>query len=203
LAKLPIFLTTRDGRTTPQSAIAAAMASLRLERTPVPITSHGPGQACSYNKMLYEARNIFGENKLRALWIEDDILIEPDETTVNGIVELITKADQENWNIVAPYYVWDNRLVIDYHHMSGVPMAYSLEEVRALPKFAEVEMAGLGFYYGDIFCDYEFWEGLSNDLPNHRYTGVDWIYFTEKKIKLRHYPLSIRHMKTQILESVV
>jgi hypothetical protein len=208
---LPVFITTRDGRSIPYSVITVCAAVFRMNRPLVPFTNHGPGQACSYNSMLRGARKVLGKDKVKALWIEDDIVLMPSEHNILGLVELITEADKNDWNIVAPYFVTPDTYYLDYNHIRtdennipiGAPIGYTLEEVKALPKFAEIDIAGLGIFYGDIYLDYEFYEGLHDDFPNRKYTGLDWIYYTEKKIPLRHYPLSVMHMKTRMLESVV
>ena len=76
---------------------------------------------------------------------------------------------------------------------------FGRDEIRDLKPFERIQgLAGLGFYYGDLFIDYAFYEGTYNGkdrfgLPS--YSGIDWNYFLDNQIDLRHYPLMIVHEK--------
>jgi FkbM family methyltransferase len=83
--------------------------------------------------------------------------------------------------------------------------SYTVAEIRALKPYQAIEgLAGLGFYYGDIFLDYVWYEGLYNGqtargLPS--YSGIDWNYFLDNNIHLHHYPIIVLHEKAKMFSN--
>ena len=146
-----------------------------------------------------------GKRFSRVLWIEDDIALNPGQAM--ELARAIMKADENGWNLVTPYctgfrdggeYNWV--YFKNPNEATGeIGRPFTEEEIQALMPFEEIHaLGGLGFYYGDLFLDYVWYEGTYNGhdrfgLPS--YSGIDWNYMLDNRLALRHYPVSIAHEK--------
>ena len=201
------FFPSHDGRTLLPTLMTIVDVAEKLKVPLIPTTNGGLGQACSLNSMLYatKSRNPFLPDKIRGFWIEDDILL--DVSQADEIAEMVKVAEAKQYNMVAPYATTiaeNTPLFYAYVHNSTDPAryggdAYTNEEIKALKPYDKIDgLAGLGFYYGDIHLNYVFYEGTlrghtKTGIP--QWSGIDWNYFMDNKIELRHYPIKIIHIK--------
>ena len=216
---IPMFFPSHDGRSMHGTIQTLNLVSVILQRPLLTTTCQGIGQAVAMNGMLrsfdasvrrmgiedalVERRN--GLRVTRALWVEDDI--EFVHSQAGEIARMITEADKHNWNMVVPYstgfrdsgeYNWVYFKKPDKKKgIIGRP--FTEPEIQSLRPFDRINgLGGLGFYYGDLFLDYVWYEGTFNGrdrfgLPS--YSGIDWNYFLDNDIDLRHYPITILHEK--------
>lgn len=218
-AALPVFLPSHDNRSMLQTIMTVNHIGLFLQRPIITASCGGLGQAVAMNGMvrnfqamcarvpdygyLVKKHPVNGKSYTRALWIEDDIELAPGQAS--EIANMITKADELGLNIVTPYstgYRDDGQLNWVYFKKpqgDEIGRPYTAEEIRALQPFDKVDLGGLGFYYGDIYLDYVWYEGTYNghdrfNLPS--YSGIDWNYFLDNNVELSHYPIFVRHEKT-------
>ena len=214
---LPAFFPSHDRRCLLSTIQTVNEVSLILKRPLVPETTGGLGQAVSMNSMVraFQAKversglsDIItgekGRRKTRGLWIEDDIGLF--QVQAEEIARMILTADEHGWNMVTPYATGFrddqefNWVYFKMPHGGEIGRPFTEDEIKALKPYDELDgLAGLGFYYGDIFTDYVWYEGTYNGkdrfgLPS--YSGIDWNYFLDNGVKLRHYPISILHEKT-------
>ena len=220
---IPVFYPSHDGRSMHSTIQTINMMSVSLHRPLWTTSTGGIGQAVAMNGMVLNFKNTlkkFGmENMIekrdigdgktadvfRVLWIEDDIIL--DQRQAVEIGQMITKADENGWNIVAPYttgfrdggeFNWVY-FYLPNKETGEIGRPFTEDEIRALKPYDPLNgLAGLGFYYGDLYLDYVWYEGTYNGrdrfgLPS--YSGIDWNYFLDNKVALRHYPLLISHEK--------
>lgn len=217
---LPVFLPSHDKRSMLQTIQTVNNVSLFLGRPIFSNTCGGLGQAVAMNglvqsfkgacKRISEYSNLIDERGVaRGLWVEDDIELITGQA--EEIAAMIVEADKHGWNIVAPYttgYRDDGELNWVYFKKpegDQIGRPYTEEEIVALQPYEAVDLAGLGFYYGDIYTDYVWHEGSYNGtdrfgLPS--YAGIDWNYFLDNRIQLRHYPIVIMHEKPMSLGNI-
>lgn len=190
---IPVFFPSRDNKAM-SATVATILLSIMKEGEQFAFfTCGGIGQAVAINQMCENARKVLKQTKVRAFWIEDDILIEPTMAVVNKIKNSRQTADQEGYNLVAPYKIANGRWT--YFHDENKP--YSDKEILAMHDFDPVDLAGLGFYYGDIDLSYVWHEGKPNKWS--KYGGIDWNYFNDCNIKLRHLGINLFHQKDMLL----
>jgi phage FluMu protein Com len=246
---LPAFFPSHDGRCKVSTILTAVETALCLGRPLMTESTTGLGQAVAMTGMVQTFRSELRANgapikdgqKVRGLWIEDDIILSPSDG--QEIAKMILKADEKGWNIVAPYAtglrdisdslrdpilkapvekrkcphcrkIYEEKVAKTenwtYFHMpqkeGEIGGPFTLEEIRALKPYDRIYgLAGLGFYYGDIYLDYVWYEGTYNGrdrfgLPS--YSGIDWNYFLDNHVELRHYPLRIAHEKPTTYDNV-
>jgi hypothetical protein len=223
--QLVAFFASHDGRVLQPTTLTVISVSEQLERPLVSFVSAGLGQAVSLNAMLWMFKRMVASQKggspfdvhgkVRALWIEDDIML--DVAQAPEIAEMIRVADQNHYNIVTPYSTGhDDRgepcphcgrtgedSWVYYHQPNDktgeIGRPFTLKEIQALKPYDRVDgLAGLGFYYGAINTDYAFHEGEYNGRDRFgapSWAGIDWNYFLDNRTELRHYPVSILHDK--------
>ena len=217
---IPAFFPSHDGRTLHVTIQTLSMVSQALQRPLMTSTTGGIGQAVAMNGMvrsfdntlknmgldsLIEYRGRKKERVVRVLWVEDDIFLDPGQAV--EIAYMIRKADQNNWNMVAPYttgfrdggeFNWVY-FKMPNQKTGEIGRPFTEDEIRALKPYDPLNgLAGLGFYYGDLYLDYVWYEGTYNGhdrfgLPS--YSGIDWNYFLDNNIQLHHYPLVVGHEK--------
>jgi hypothetical protein len=207
LKPLVVFFPSHDTRIIMSTLFTVVNIAHYLERPLLPYTNKGLGQAVAINGMVLTFKRETGRTGIqRALWIEDDIIL--DMGQAGDLARMIKHADENSYNIVAPYSTGINgdtgeKNFVYYKFPEGneIGRPFTLEETRALKPYDLIHgVAGLGFYYGDVNLDYVFHEGDYNGkdrfgLPS--YAGIDWNYFLDNKIELRHYPVRITHEKSQ------
>jgi len=216
---LPAFFPSHDRRILLQTERTVSKIEGILQRPLISETCGGIGQAVSMNGMVrfWSAKversglpgiitGEKGHRKTRGLWIEDDIGLA--EVQAEEIALMITEADRHGWNMVAPYatgfretgeFNWVY-FKMPNEETGEIGRPFTEDEIRALKPFDELHgLAGLGFYYGDIYVDYIWYEGNFNGRDRFgfpSYGGIDWNYFLDNHIELRHYPVVIYHEKT-------
>ena len=219
------FFPSHDGRTLTGTTLALTQVARILDRDLMTFPGREMGQAVAINSMVQSFRYAFFNEQgrqmklqgiYRALWIEDDILISAAQA--REIAEMIVKADENHWNIVAPYSAGlvettpcptcgqntdDNWT---YYHFPDketgeIGRRFTLEEIQALKPYDPIDgLGGLGFYYGDVNTDYVWHEGDCKGQDRDgmpAYSGIDWNYYLENNIVLRHYPIVIYHDKSR------
>ncbi len=193
---VPICCVNRDGKVAGPTLWLLTVACIELQRIPLYFSVSGTGFLKGLNSMVESLKQAFpGRETVRAIWFEEDIFIEPNERNQNLLKQGFSKADENNWNLVSNYHLFmgtqngQMKFTNSYFHKSPL-MSYSDNDVRTLQPFDIVEMAGLGFYYGEVSLNYSFHEsGGVNDV------GADFWFHADHNHTLRHLPLSIQHWK--------
>ena len=171
-----------------RGAVAMTLMSLIhvariLKREVVYIQGDYKGYVFAVNNLFHNAKKVLHENITRGMIIEDDIYFSnPDK-----LIDAIKTADENNWNIVAPYRVPGGLWTI-----TDDEGAYTDERKNKLKDWDVVKLAGLGFYYGDIPLDYEFTEV-------GKYQGHDLNFYNDNNIELRYVDFGLKHIKTVML----
>jgi hypothetical protein len=144
-------------------------------------------------KEVLEKHNIGHGPVVRALWMDDDMLI---DEPLGRVVEAIKKAEELHANIVANYkIIWTGQKIINALGLAstidGKGDAYfatdeQLEKLKNFEKLPPGSHCGLGFYYGDLPLDYKF---------HYDTKAEDVHFFQENKIELTYVDLLLRHDK--------
>lgn len=192
LKTFPILTPSASYRGAPAMTIMCLVQAARiLKREVIYIEGTYKGYAFAITQLFSNASKILGTDKVRGMIVEDDIYFNnPDK-----LAEAIKKADENGWNLIAPYRVpdRDNEGNLSWlWTISDGEGAYTDSEIKKLKDYDEVQNGGLGFYYGDIPLDYKFRE-------EGKYKGHDLNFYHDNQIKLRYVDLGIRHIKTVML----
>ena len=131
-------------------------------------------------------------NTLRGFMVDSDIRWDASEN--EKIAQEVRKADQEGYSFVVPYRIRDNTSLLSptvdtdpvvYH---AIPIAVYFAEWK---NYQPADVAGLGFYYGDLPLDYQF-----------RFTeyGEDMNFFLDNRIKPKVVKtINLFHVKKMLL----
>jgi hypothetical protein len=194
----PILCVTRDE----QGAVATTVATIYsalfcLRKTPHYIQTGALGYAKARTNLSKEARKAYGTDKVRGFLLDDDVRL-LDQKALEKVIKI---SDQNGWNVVAPYRTKSGRFSIvrtcPPKPSGTVTEMITQEDLAKIKPYDEIEMAGLGFYYGDIPLDYEFHEG-------NPYTGEDLNFFHDNPwIHPRLAPLYLEHLKVLPLEGAM
>lgn len=186
----PILCVTRDEHGAVAATIATIYSALySLRKTPHYLQTGALGYAMSRTKLSREAQQVYQTNRIRGFLIDDDVRL-VDQKALQKVIQI---ADQRKWNVVAPYRSKAGRFSI----LKKIPPLASGTSTEMLTEadlakikpYDEIELAGLGFYYGDIPLDYEFHEG-------NPYTGEDLNFFYDNpELHPRLAPLYLEHLK--------
>jgi hypothetical protein len=133
----------------------------------------------------------------RGFLLDDDVVVQDTEQ----LVKVMRQADQEHWNVVAPYLTTigegEDRLtsIAKFISNNGAGMSsrlLSIKELREVQVWDRVDAAGLGFYYGDIPLDYSF------HADGKPFDGEDLNFFWDlrEKLQIRLAPIHLKHLKT-------
>ena len=177
-----------------QGAMGRSIATLyntfyALGKQPLYLQSAGAGYAAVRSASFELTQQVFqGRTTLRGLLLDDDIWV--DDSV--GLGEIITIADENGWNIVAPYMLADKSMSILTPPVgdSEYPHRMTVEEVADLEEYSKIWAAGLGFYYGDLPLEYKFHEG-------NPWAGEDLNFFCDNpQLETRVAPMRVLHAKT-------
>ncbi len=98
-----------------------------------------------------------GVEKFRGLFLDSDIFIDK----ADQVADAIRVADENHWNIVAPYRQADSLKSMSVFKkpdaLDGADYHIYDKDLAEMEDYAEVDSAGLGFYYGDIYTKYSFY----------------------------------------------
>lgn len=174
-------------------------------------TFEGARTACLLQlKEELDSKGIEHGPTVRALWIDDDVLI---DEPIGRVSEIIRKSDELGANIVANYRIpWKGQMIVNAIGIAdgnGNPHFASNEQIAALKNFDMLPMgshSGLGFYYGDVNLNYAFhydhatYEEISKaksfaDMPH----AEDVNFFLDNKIQLSYVDIKLRHEKIMLL----
>jgi hypothetical protein len=189
-------LLSYDGRATPETVMNLTVAILFSNKSPVFSHTWG-GTGASWGRTLV-FKGLREHGKGRGFLIDYDIVFPA--TSLRKLVDAMKEADDRHLNIVSPYWI-PKKDVCDpmkpkdgfpsYFHKDGT--AYSLEEIWKLKDWQRVEMAGLGFYYGDLDPSYEFREQVKNKVGGN--SGEDFSFFVDNKIVVNHVNFNLSHLR--------
>lgn len=179
--RLPILVPSQNFRgAVGMTCMSLFQVSRLLKREISYIEGTYKGYVFAMNNLFAHAKQFLGASKIRGLIVEDDIYFcNPDKCA-----EAILKADEMNWNFLAPYKQPGGEWVV-----ADDNGCYNNERFSNLKDWDVVPMGGLGFYYGDINLDYKFTE-------NSKYQGHDLNFYYDNKIELRIVDLGLKHIKT-------
>lgn len=183
MTPIPLLIVSREmapakGK---ETLLTLVLASQILNRPIHPFFGYGQGHAVYMNELVKSAFATLQKTKVKMLYIEDDILIPSSQA--HQIALSITEADTKDWNMTTNYKLMDGRNVI--HHKDGT--SYTDTEIDRLKFGDKIDLAGMGFYYGDFWTDYRFHEG--------DYSSIDWTFFKDKEVELHYSPILCQHVK--------
>lgn len=147
-------------------------------------------------KKIMDASGIEYGDKVRTLWMDDDLMFKSPYTEV---VNAIKQADKNNWDITANYRLaWEGT---SYVNSIGLPTAdpekYKLvsdEEIAKWPdgmELPEGTVNGFGF----VYC----WTPIDYVFHFDRNIGEDFNFFRDTKMKLHYSNLKLLHKKSVLL----
>ncbi len=142
------------------------------------------------NLILQQLRRKFPElSALPVLWVDSDIIIPAGQS--HAIADAIRWSEAHRAPVVANYPMADGRSVLIAERETGAH--YTEDELRRLPDFAEVGMAGFGFLYIEQPLSYAF---------HADYIGEDIHFWMDHPDVRPHLAKHIRlqHRKTVVLE---
>lgn len=131
-----------------------------------------------------QLRATFKQDVIRAIMIDDDILIGDQQKLIDGI----SMADMWGWNFISPYRTKDGKVVLCKDNGDMMTQAEYLE----VKPWDQVANGGLGFYYGDLPLNYHFYEGG----VGAKHAGEDLNFFSDNpQLKIRALDLDLIHVK--------
>jgi len=119
-----------------------------------------------------------GAEKWRGIFYQSDVLILPQ--TAKDLAEAIQKADKYKVGFAVPLKMVTGKWNVD----DGL----TDEQYVAMKNWTKIRTCGYGFYYGDLFANYQYHEG-DNGI------GEDWNFFLDNKINLYAVKLPFGHVK--------
>jgi len=203
---LPYLVVSRDMRSITLTTASVFRAAQLLHRDVLLASRGGMGLTFARTQVFRMVQKHLGVDNIRGLMVDDDIVV----SDARKLKEAIESADLYNYNIVSPGRILTPGCPA--HDMNAVERAslectcytqymhnrppdfprYTAEEVKALAPLDKVELAGLGFYYGELPLSYSFKE-------QGKAWGEDLCFFLDNDLPLRHVDLGIRHLKTVLL----
>jgi hypothetical protein len=212
-----VLLPSRTRQFFINTALILAEVHHDLDKLLLMIPSGAPGgfaavrQGCVDKlKETLDEKGIAHGPVVRALWLDDDILI---DEPISRVSAAIKKADEIHANIVANYRIpWHNDTIVNSIGLpgpDGVPHFATSEELAALKNWQQLpprSHAGLGFYYGDVPLDYKYHYDYASkedqlkakswfDLPK----AEDVNFYYDNKITLTYVDLTLKHDKHVLL----
>jgi len=153
-----------------------------MGKLPIYIHASCAGYARVRTSSFQEARKYVDSDVVRGFLIDDDILI----SDMHMLYDAVEMADKYRWNIVAPYRTKHNHICL----CNEAGDMLTTDDFSKLQPYAEIPLAGLGFYYGDIPLNYEF------HADGKPFAGEDLNFFYDnKQLKPRVAPLPLKHLK--------
>ena len=200
---LVILIPSRDGRAFVDTVAALCLAAASLKKEPLIVCCDGLTYWDARNNVIAKlARhlknfNIKHENIIRALWVDNDILI---QESVDMLTMHIVWADTNDCNIVANYKTtWGpgqvaNTIMFSNQDGTGTYRNVTDEELEGLSdRTPQIGMVGgLGFYYGNVPLDYEY-----RIYPP--YMTEDICFYCDNKVYLTYLPIKLLHSKQVFL----
>ena len=180
---VPVICPTRDE----QGAVARSVAVLwnvifGTQRLPCYVHASCYGYDRVRTSSFQEARKYVDADVVRGFLIDDDILL----TDEDALFDAVKIADQNHWNIIAPYRTKHNHICV----CDETGTMLSIEQFSKLGPYANVPMAGLGFYYGDIPLTYSF------HADGKPFAGEDLNFFYDNpQLKPKVAPIPNKHLK--------
>lgn len=186
-----------DGRTCPETLVTI-LEALRINKK-FPLFNHiwGGIGASSSRTRVFNLFKAFGKG--RGFLIDYDILMSP--LMQVQLASTMQIADEKGWNVVSPYFLPKTEVNNPtyptagrssyFHKAENGGKVYSDEEMAKLKDWDEVELAGLGFYYGDIDPNYKFREIGTGD-------SEDFAFILDQNLTLHHVNLNTAHLKSAI-----
>lgn len=182
---IPVLMPTSSGNADVGTVVTLYTAIQSYKRFPLFITSNNKstvGARTYLFKVLKEANKQynFKENCIRGFFIDSDIVISSVE--IENLVKEMQKADEQNYNFIIPYNFPSGETDI----LKRDRTKYHTNE--KLPEFTQD--AGLGFFYGDLVLDYEFYN------TNMRSEDVNYLHDNFKLTDVRvNTDIKIYHKK--------
>ncbi len=146
--------------------------ALLMNKTPEFIWGVGTNICGGRDLILKLAKEKISSSSCRMLWLDSDVWI---RTPPEELATYLKEADENNYNIVAPYRRSDKQGTLS--SVGNDDGVYYWDALNTLQQYSPVTWAGLGFYYGITPLDYKFY--MSGDLSE------DYHFFKDNKIELR------------------
>lgn len=162
---VPVVITS-DSSQTVAVTLKAVLESVYLEnKIPALFVSDATGLIMGRNANQLKLKEYYGDKTIRGYYLDSDVMY---SGTSDYLKELTEKHDQNGTNFILPYKsktgmwnVWNtrNERITDIKDVIGKRIGY----------------AGLGFYYGNIFPDYEFL--MTKGKSHYEVVGEDVNFF--------------------------
>lgn len=182
-AYLPLITPTRDNTMDDQLTLNLISVAQKLGKEYVRVTATAStihaARTEGFTMLKLSAYNSLGYKDLesaRGFMVDSDIRW--DGTENDKIAEEARKADEKKYNFVVPYRIKGDVSILiktvntepqSYHRVS------TQQYVSEWENYQECDVAGLGFYYGDLPLNYKF-------NFDHGY-GEDMNFFLDNKVR--------------------
>ena len=147
--------------------------------------SSSEGIALNLWSQIQKTAEILGVRTWRGILMTEDIYIPQSEA--QNLANAIYLADKNKINFVVPF-----KLVTG---LWNVDAGLTDEQYGKMESWTKIKTCGLAFYYGPVYADYEWWEGVKKGI---RY-GDDNNYIRENKLEIYAVKLRMGHVKEMIL----
>jgi len=186
---VPYLIPTPDYKAVAETISKINIAILYSGKVPLSFIGAGnmmiPEARTDMLKQFYDKlENQIGvQGEARGFMLDSDIFL---HNEAQDIIEMMNYADAHNYNVVANYHASDftNLIFKDSNHKR-----ISNPELEALDEWAEVESAGLGFYYGRLPKGYVYRSSKDASEDINFFRDNDLRPHLCKKIRLGHLKL--------------
>ena len=191
---MPIVICTPDERSVAITIKELTEIGYLIGKNPALFVSSQTGILQARQTSLQQVKNYFTSTP-RGFIIDSDVWL---QSTTDETIKYIKRADDEHCSFVGGYLEPTGIVALQVKRGEQITQ----EQYKTIPDWSPVELAGLGFYYGDIPLDYTF--KFDANIVTGGGFGEDFNFFNDhpqfntklaKGIKLAHMkyvPLVIR-----------
>jgi hypothetical protein len=195
---LPMLTPTRDNTMDDQLTLNCISIAQMLKKEYIRVTATAStihaarSEAFRLLKKSIKEQLGYDVSNVRGMLVDSDIRWDGSENS--RIVEEMKKADEGKYNFVLPYRIRDEVSILS-KTVNTNPQAYHripiMQYLTEWENYKDADVAGLGFYYGDLPLDYVF---------HFTDYGEDMNFFLDNNIKPKVVnSINIFHVKKMLL----
>ena len=183
---MPIIIATPDARAVATTIKILIEAAYEAKKTPLLLVLTQSALMNARQAGFEKLKEYFSKNP-RGFIVDSDIEI---ISASKNLLYYIKKADKENCSFVSGYYTLQGITDIMLHYPSTVKP----EEYIKIKDWEKIDVAGLGFYYGELPLSYKFKYDAQPD--NKTGMGEDFYFFKDNKFNVKLAKnISLGHIK--------
>jgi len=198
-----LIVPTSSGKAEINTLWRLAMLPQLLGRHFFPVTVTGKGVTQARTHVLEQLKHKLDQGKIehngkvRALWWDDDLIIDP-QYDLRKLANTIAESDQRGINLIGNYRIQcetnsrDMQNVLMHLTPGKKTRCYTDQEIAGLKNLDPLPdtVSGMGFYYGNVFLDYKFhYDEIAEDVN----------FFIDQNLELHYSDVQLWHEKKVLI----